>query len=85
MKLRKKHAAEVSEYLHKRASAALLKTITEKRLPKLVQSDREKLLDTLMANTTRCFPAMLKGENAIACTCGEAEMEDSNGEEKVVG
>lgn len=71
MKLRKKHAAEVSEYLRTRASAALLKTIVNKRLPKLVQADREKLLDTLMLNTTRCFPNMLKREDILA-DAGEA-------------
>jgi hypothetical protein len=60
VKLRKKHAEEVKEYKRARASAALLKTILNKRLPNLIQTDREKLLDVLMVNTTRCFPAMLK-------------------------
>ena len=62
VKLRKKHAEEVQAYLRLRASANLLKTIINKRLPRLVEEDREKLLDTLMANTTRCFPPMLKQE-----------------------
>lgn len=60
LKLRKKHADEVKDYKRARASAALLKTILNKRLPCLIGADREKLLDVLMANTTRCFPAMLK-------------------------
>jgi hypothetical protein len=71
VKLRKKHATEVAEYLRKRSSAALLKTIVDKRLPKLVPADREKLLDVLMANTTRCFPNMLKREDVLA-DAGEA-------------
>lgn len=66
VKLRRKYAQEVSEYLKTRQSAALLKTIIEKRLPRLVGRDREKLLDVLMANTTRCFPSMLKSQDEAA-------------------
>jgi hypothetical protein len=62
VKLRKKHAEEVAAYLRVRSSANLLKTIVDKRLPRLVEADREKLLDVLMANTTRCFPGMSKPE-----------------------
>lgn len=50
--MRKKYAREVTEYMRTRASAALLKTILERRLPRLVRADREKLLDTLMTLAT---------------------------------
>lgn len=58
-RIRRRYNEEVKEHLRRRASAKLLKTIIDKRLPRLVGADREKLLDTLMANTTRALPGML--------------------------
>jgi hypothetical protein len=55
LKIRRKYADEMKEYQRRRGSALILKTIITKRLPRLVQIDREKLLDTLMQNTTPGF------------------------------
>jgi hypothetical protein len=52
LKIRKKYAAEVKAYMRTRESSAILKTIIEKRVPKLCELDRQKLLDHLMTVTT---------------------------------
>ena len=59
MKIRRRYASEVKEHLRRRASGKVLKTVIEKRLPRLVQSDLEKLLDVLSARATAALPGIL--------------------------
>jgi hypothetical protein len=49
-KIRKKHAEAVKEYLRRRASEKLLKTLMSKTLHRLVPSDLDKLYDWLQQN-----------------------------------
>lgn len=56
LKLRKKHQLEVKQYIDSRKSAALLKTMIDKRIPSLTNKDREKLLDHLMTVATPKLP-----------------------------
>jgi len=62
--LRKVHQDAVKDYKRVRVSAAIVDTIINKRLPRLVDADREKLLDLLMATTTRGFPTSFAASNA---------------------
>ena len=51
-------AAAKTAYRHKQASAKLLATFINKRLPKLTANDRAKLFDLLSKTETPVFPAI---------------------------
>lgn len=53
--MRKVHADAVKDYKRVQASAAIVDTIINKRLPRLVRADREKLLDLLMSTMNTAF------------------------------
>jgi hypothetical protein len=56
--LREQHKPAVADMKRRRASNALLKTILEKRLPSLIDQDKEKLFDYLAGIITPSLPAM---------------------------
>lgn len=58
--LRDEHKAKVADLKVKKKSAAVLKTILEKRLPTMTMGDRQKLMDELALNTTPSIPILLE-------------------------
>ena len=52
IELKRQHKENVAKFRHNKASAKLLKTILEKRLPQMTQEDKNKLADVLIPCTT---------------------------------
>ena len=64
LKLRNEHKNNVSLLRERRNSKKILETILEKRLPRMVMADREKLCDHLQKTTT---PPLLLTEAPACC------------------
>ena len=58
--LRDEHKGRVADLRVKKRSAAVLKTILEKRLPTMTMGDRQKLMDELALNVTPSIPILLE-------------------------